>query len=84
MYLHLGNGYMIPLKDIVMLADLESTTQSQKTREFLKTAREEGFVEDLSGGEPKSFVIANEKVYLSLISTNTLEKRAQEEISSLS
>lgn len=83
MYLHLGKGHMIPLKDVVLIADIESTTHSQITREFLETAREEGFVEDLSGGEPKSFVIANEKVYLSLISTSTLEKRTEEDIKML-
>ncbi len=72
---HLGAGYMIPPKDIVLIADLESTTHSKKTREFLKVAEEEGFITDYSKGNPKSFVLTDETIYYSMISSNTLRKR---------
>ncbi|WP_040657428.1 extracellular matrix regulator RemB [Orenia marismortui] len=72
---HLGAGHMIPAKDIVLIADLESTTYSKKTREFLEVAEEEGFITDFSEGNPKSFVVTDETIYYSMISSSTLSKR---------
>lgn len=75
MFLHIGNGHLIPLKDVVMIADYESTTSGKDSENFLEVANEEGFIEDYSDGSPKSFIITNETVYLSLISSVTLAKR---------
>lgn len=74
MLLHLGNDYMIPTKDVVMIADIESTS-SEITEEFLDVADEEGFIKNYAKGEPKSFVITNETIYYSNISSRTLRKR---------
>ncbi|MBM7624296.1 extracellular matrix regulator RemB [Sporohalobacter salinus] len=74
MLLHLGNDYMIPTKDVVMIADIEST-DSEITREFLKVAKEEGFIKNFAKGEPKSFVLTDETIYYSNISSKTLRKR---------
>ncbi|MCK8826831.1 DUF370 domain-containing protein [Natroniella acetigena] len=73
--LHLGKGNTISLKDVVLIADLEATTYSKETENFLKIAEEEGFIIDYSGGDPKSFVVTDETVYYSMISSNTLAKR---------
>ena len=43
MYLHLGQDVSVSSKDIIAILDLENTTISKITREFLKTAEEEGF-----------------------------------------
>jgi hypothetical protein len=75
MYLHIGNGYLIPMKDVVMIADYESTTSGKDSLNFLEVANEEGFILDYSDGNPKSFIITNETVYMSLISSTTLAKR---------
>lgn len=75
MFLHIGNGHLIPLKDVVMIADYESTMAGKDTQNFLEVANEEGFIQDYSDGLPKSFIITNEIVYLSLISSVTLAKR---------
>ncbi|MBD3156043.1 MAG: DUF370 domain-containing protein [Candidatus Aenigmarchaeota archaeon] len=75
MLLHIGNGHMIATKDVVLIADYGSSMSSKDTGEFLEIANEEGFVKDYSGGSPKSFVVTNETVYLSLISSSTLAKR---------
>ncbi|SJZ79581.1 extracellular matrix regulator RemB [Selenihalanaerobacter shriftii] len=74
MLLHLGNDYMIPTKDVVLIADIESTS-SEITEEFLEIAEEEGFIKNFSKGEPKSFVITDETIYYSNISSKTLRKR---------
>lgn len=75
MYLHLGNNYLIPKKEVVLIGNLTSTTCSGITNEFLKMADEEGFVRDYSMGQARSFVLTAEIIYLSMISSSTLEKR---------
>lgn len=63
---------------IVGIFDLDNTSTSKRTREFLTKAEEEGQVvpcDDL----PKSFVLTAEyglsKVYLTALSSKVLEKR---------
>lgn len=80
MFLHIGGEYIVSLKDIIAIIDMEKSTISQDTRNFLKISDEEGFIINVVKEEiPKSFIIAQEKhkskVYLSPISTNTLLKR---------
>ncbi len=74
MFLHIGGNVVIPTRDIIGIFDIASI-QNPATQEFMETAREEGFVIDLLPGEKKSFVLANEKIYLSPIASNTLRKR---------
>ncbi len=75
MFLHLGEDYMIPTRDVVLIGDLESTTDSEITDEFLKISEEEGFIVDYSSGKAKSFVLTGETIYFSMISSTTLAKR---------
>lgn len=89
MFLHIGGDYVVPLKNIIAILDLETTTISKDTREFLSIAEEEGFIESISEDLPKSFIITEidkkSKIYLSPISSITLQKRAGflEEISNM-
>ncbi len=81
MFLHIGNDVVIPLKDVIAILDIETTTISKDTREFLKIAEEEGFVETVSEDMPKTFIITEtvdkkSKIYLTPISSVTLQKRA--------
>jgi regulator of extracellular matrix RemA (YlzA/DUF370 family) len=80
MFLHIGGDYIVSMKDIVAIVDMEKSTISQDTRNFLKISDEEGFIVNVVENEmPKSFVITQEKhkskIYLSPISTTTLYKR---------
>lgn len=80
MYVHLGGDTVVLQKDIVAILDLELTSISKITREFLHVAEEEGFVVNVSEDLPKSYIITeydNEsRVYISPISAATLLKRA--------
>jgi len=80
MFMHLGGDVVISLKDIISIMDIESSNISNNTKEFLKTAEDEGFIRRISEDEAKSFVLAekNKKtiIYLSPISSVTLYKRA--------
>jgi len=78
MFLHLGAGNMIPSDEVVLIGNLESAASSKITQEFMKISEEEGFIVDYSGGDPRSFVLTGETIYLSMISSRTLEKRVDE------
>ena len=38
MYLHLGQSVVVPFRDVIGIFDLDTTTDSRITREFLKRA----------------------------------------------
>ena len=80
MYIHLGNNVMLPTSDIIGIFDLENTSISKRTRDFLNRAEKEGRVITISYDLPRSFVIAGKtqkdsKIYISQISSQTLLKR---------
>ena len=80
MYLHLGNDFVVLERDIVGIFDLDTTTNSKNTRKFLSSAEKKGDVLCVTDDLPKSFVVCNHggkrKIYLSQISTLTLNKRS--------
>lgn len=79
MFLHLGENVVIPLKEIIAIFDINSTTNAD-TKSFLKIAEEEGFIKRITEDDPKSFILTerNKKsiIYLSPISSVTLAKRS--------
>jgi hypothetical protein len=80
MFLHIGGEVVIPEKNIIAILDIDSTTISKDTKTFLKIAEEEGFIVSISADLPKSFIITEtdkkSKIYLSPISSLTLQKRS--------
>lgn len=83
MFLHLGADVVVFLKDIIAVMDIEKTTTTQISREFLRRSQEKGSVITVSDDLPKSFIVAvkdgQQTVYLSPISTATLNKRILKE-----
>ncbi len=81
MFLHIGGDIVIPVKDVIAIMDIDTTTISKDTKEFLKIAEEEGFIRSISEDLPKSFIITEidkkSIIYLSPISSVTLKKRSQ-------
>lgn len=82
MFLHLGADITVSKKNIIAIMDLDNTSTSKITREYLKKATDEGRVININTEElPKSYIITEEdgerKLYVSPISSKTLEKRAQ-------
>ncbi len=83
MYLHLGQNTVINLNEIVGIFDLDNTTVSKNTRNYLSVAEKNKNVKVVSSELPKSFIVCSDKtekntVYLSQISTTTLYKRTKE------
>ena len=78
MYLPIGNDMSVRDKSIIGIFDMDNTSTSRRTREFLNKAEREGEVvpcDDL----PKSFVLTAEygmtRIYLTSLASATLEKR---------
>ena len=78
MYLSIGNDMAVRDRSIIGIFDLDNTSTSKRTREFLERAEREGEVvpcDDL----PKSFVLTAEygfqRVHLTPFNSATLEKR---------
>ena len=80
MYLSIGNDMAVREKSIIGIFDMDNTSTSKRTREFLNRAEKDGLIvpcDDL----PKSFVLTAEYgmtgVYLTPFNTATLEKRTK-------
>ena len=78
MYLSIGNDMAVREKNIIGIFDLDNTSTSKRTRDFLSRAEKDGLVipcDDL----PKAFVVTAEyglnRVHLTALSSQTLEKR---------
>ncbi len=82
MYLHLGGQTVVKKKDIVAILDLETTSVSKKTKEFLHINEKNGLMENISEDIPKSYIICSEngntKIYISQMSSATLLKRIEQ------
>ena len=81
-YLHIGQNVMLEEKRIIGIFDLDNTSTSKKTREFLNAAEEEGVVQTACEDIPKSFVVCDHTyhrqiIYISQLNSQTLLKRAE-------
>ena len=80
MYLHLGQDTVVRTDSIVGIFDLENTSISRITKEFLAKSEKACRVVNVTMELPKSFVICADKkdavVYITQISSATLKKRA--------
>ena len=82
MYLHLGQSVVVPFRDIIGIFEMDNTTSSRLTRDFLARAERDGRVVDISGDLPKSFALYRARegpavVYLSQLSAATLRGRVE-------
>ena len=79
MYLHLGENRVVRTDSIIGIFDMDTSTISKWTKDYLSNATKNKRVINVSMELPKSFVVYNEnneiKVYVSQISSQTLMKR---------
>ena len=78
MYLSVGNDMAVRDSSIVGIFDMDNTSTSKRTRDFLERAERGGLVvpcDDL----PKAYILTSEygfnRVHLTALSSQTLEKR---------
>jgi len=84
--LHLGNEKLAAFEDIIGIFDIDATTTTANTREFLNKAQKNDEIISLSDDIPRAFIVADNNaddfdvpretsVYLTNISAQTLYKR---------
>lgn len=80
MYLHLGQDTVVSMDEIIGIFDLDTSTVSKSTRDYLTKTEKDGNVINVSMDLPKSFIVCSgrdgkKRVYISQISSATLLKR---------
>ncbi|MCQ2455619.1 MAG: DUF370 domain-containing protein [Clostridia bacterium] len=87
MFVHIGNDYIINDKEIIAVFDIDNSSISVKTRNFLSKAEKEGRIINISTDIPRSFIVCEPKekeekhiIYLSQLSSSTILKRIEKEI----
>lgn len=91
MFLHLGNGVMVPSEEILFIGDYALFTETADGRALLQDMQKKGRVLNTLPLHPrfhedmtiKSVIQTKDKLYLSLISPLTLKSRAEKPLSSL-
>lgn len=81
-YLHIGQSVTVEEKRIIGIFDLDNTSTSKITREFLNTAEQDSVVQTACEDIPKSFVVCDHPyhrqiIYISQLNSQTLLKRTQ-------
>ncbi|MBE6969347.1 MAG: DUF370 domain-containing protein [Ruminococcaceae bacterium] len=81
MYLHLGGDMVVATEAVLGIFDLDNASWSKHTRAFLRRVQQEGRVINVTEDLPRSMVLCRvngeERVYISLLSSATLMKRAE-------
>lgn len=79
MYLHLGEDSVVLKSEIIGIFDIENTSVSKDTKDFLSKASKTGEVVYVNLEMPKSYVVCEKNgkkiTYISPISAATLNKR---------
>lgn len=80
LYLHLGQDVVVRGSEIIGIFDLEKTSISKRTKEYLSHATRSGEVVTVSYEMPKSFVVTEfrgkKTTYISQISSAALLRRS--------
>lgn len=78
--MHLGQNIVIEQSDILGIFDLDNSTSSQITKNFLKKAAEQKQIIEVFDDIPKSLILTEHKgeskVYFSQLSPQTLKGRS--------
>ena len=88
MYLHIGNGKTVRVRDLISFFDFDSMTVAGQSRRFLSECEKKNLIDDCTGGEiPRSVILlANGKkkgespsyrILFSLLSTAALRARLE-------
>lgn len=79
MYLHIGGDYLISYEQIIGIFDLDATIdQTPDTLDFLQCAETREQIELVSPDIPRSYVVCDERIYMSPISAATLRRRLKQ------
>lgn len=74
-YLHIGNNYSVAVSEIIGIFDMDNTTVTDCTKRLLDMAEKNRKIFLATYELPKTFIITDDRVYISQLSANTLRKR---------
>lgn len=84
MFLHLGGDVVVRDSEVVGIFDIETTSISKITKQYLAMSETAGRVINVSYELPKTFIVCSSggdtTVYISQISSATLKKRGGKNI----
>ena len=72
-YLDISNKVFLDKDDIVCILDLDKTTVSRITRDYLRRTEQDKKIVTTAHDIPKSIVVTDEKVYLAQLSVVSLK-----------
>lgn len=79
MFLHIGSDVEVSGEDIVAIINISSINNSKISKQLLQGSKDDLNICKISEDEPKSIILLNQnnqnKIYLSPISSSTLQKR---------
>ncbi len=76
MFLHIGGEYTVLDRSIIGIFDFDASTHSDSsTIELLKKADAEQLLEYVSPDIPRSFILTEDRIYVSPVSAATLKLR---------
>lgn len=76
LYIHIGQNSVVTDKEIIGIFDLESTTVSKITRDYLKINEKKKNVYYVSAEMPRSFVVCEgRRIFVSHLSSGTVARR---------
>lgn len=86
MFVDIGNSFVINSKEIITVFDIDNSSISKRTRDFLKKAEKEKRIINASSDIPRTFIVCSPKekedkhiIYLSQLSSSTILKRIKKE-----
>lgn len=79
MYIHLGEKTVINDREIIGIFDIENTTVSKITRDYLSKNEKKKNVYYVSADLPRSFIVCEgRRIFVSHLSPGTVAKRSEE------
>ncbi len=75
MFLFIGGDKTIRTKELIGIFNIEECSVSRITADYLANCQKTGKISEVSFDLPKSFIVTDNKTYLSNVSNDTIRKR---------
>ena len=79
MFIHIGAGSMLRDREILGFFDMDGKWDSDVTKDFLKRCERDGRTVSAGDDLPRSFVLTDDRLVFTHISTSALKSRAEGE-----
>lgn len=77
MFLYLGADVTVKSSEVIGIFDIEACSVSRITVDFLNSCQKKQQIVNISEDMPKSFIVADNRTYISNVSNQTICKRAK-------